>query len=261
MARKNDSLDRFVVFLAKRDGIDKLVKTFQYTSKMAHWYLLQKGNPELAARFKSWEVSSGLSRKCFRSGRFLTGFNAVRTTKYPNWRWQTLAVVGNSGEFVYFFFDHLTWFSRINLLDSKLADKFCYISAFGEAVSYICFTIQELTMLTRERNAEKQHLKDIEALVSGSKLDRETTSKKISEKRAAISVIRFQRAMRICAISSFAADFIIDLVELSPNPFVTHAITLGISGLTSAWTGCLGAFDKNPEGLGAIFRVYGLQSK
>ncbi|KAL2652619.1 hypothetical protein R1flu_020747 [Riccia fluitans] len=244
MARKNDSLDRFVVFLAKRDGIDKLVKTFQYTSKMAHWYLLQNGKPELAARWKNWEVSCGLSRKCFRTGRFLTGFNAIRTTQYPNWKWQALAVVGNSGEFIYFFFDHLTWVSRINLLDSKLADKFCYISAFGEAVSYICFTIQELTALTRERKAERQHLKEIEALLTGSQLDKETTSKKIREKRAAISVIRFQRVMRICAISSFAADFIIDLVELSPSPFVNHAITLGISGLTSAWTGWYRAWPR-----------------
>ncbi|ONK73775.1 uncharacterized protein A4U43_C04F35240 [Asparagus officinalis] len=33
----NDSVDKLVVFLAKRDGIDKLVKTFQYVSKLAHY--------------------------------------------------------------------------------------------------------------------------------------------------------------------------------------------------------------------------------
>ncbi|KAG6546883.1 hypothetical protein Mapa_011499 [Marchantia paleacea] len=244
MARKNDSLDRLVVFLAKRDGIDKLVKTFQYTSKMAHWYLLTRGNLALAQRAKNWEVSCGLSRKCFRTGRFLTGFNAIRTTQYENWKWQALAVLGNSGDFVYFFFDHLTWMSRVNLLDSKLADRFCYISAFGEAVSYVCFTVQELIMLTRERKAEKQHLKEIDALRSGSQLDIETTAKHIKQEQAAISRIRFQRVMRICALSAFASDFIIDMVELSPNPFVTHAVTLGLSGLTSAWTGWYRAWPR-----------------
>jgi hypothetical protein len=36
-ATTGDTLDKLVVFLPKRDGIDKLVKTFQYVSKLAHW--------------------------------------------------------------------------------------------------------------------------------------------------------------------------------------------------------------------------------
>ena len=52
-----DTLDKLVVFLAKRDGIDKLVKTFQYVSKLAHWGA-ESSRPEVARRAKSWETAS-----------------------------------------------------------------------------------------------------------------------------------------------------------------------------------------------------------
>ena len=41
---KEDFVDRLTVFLAKRDGIDKVVKTCQYVSRLAHWRLQDK-NP------------------------------------------------------------------------------------------------------------------------------------------------------------------------------------------------------------------------
>ncbi|CAM6115907.1 unnamed protein product [Calypogeia fissa] len=239
--RKHDFTDRLVVFLAKRDGIDKLVKTFQYSSKIVNWYLLTRGNTELAVRAKNWEVSCGLSRKCFRMGRFLTGYNTVRTTNYEDWRWQLLAVLSNSGEFVYFFFDHFTWLSRIGLLDKHLADRFCFISAFGEAFGYTFFIISDLIMLKKERIAERKYLKELDILLNGGKVDScsstLTITEQVKERKAAIAQIRFQRVMRIMATAANVADYIIDLGDIAPNPFVTHAITLGISGLTSAWTG------------------------
>jgi hypothetical protein len=239
--RKADLTDKWVVFLAKRDGIDKLVKTFQYTAKLGVWYMLQKDKPELAARLKNWEVSCGLSRKCFRIGRFLTGYSTVRTTTYPDWKWQLLAILSNSGEFVYFFFDHFTWLSRIGLLDKSLADRFCFISAFGESFGYTFFIISDLIMLKNERIAEKKYLKELDALLNVSKSESQALliplEEQVKAKKAAIAQIRFQRIIRISSIASNVADYIIDLNDLSPNPFVSHAITLGISGLTSAWTG------------------------
>ncbi|KAI3704933.1 hypothetical protein L1987_75162 [Smallanthus sonchifolius] len=63
----NDKVDKLVIFLAKRDGIDKLVKTFQYVSKLLVWHL-ETTNPIVAHRAKHCEVASGLSRKAFRTG-------------------------------------------------------------------------------------------------------------------------------------------------------------------------------------------------
>lgn len=55
---KDDSIDRLVTFLAKRDGIDKLVKTFQYIFKLLHWRLQHK-NPGKARDSSRRETLAG----------------------------------------------------------------------------------------------------------------------------------------------------------------------------------------------------------
>ena len=49
--------------------------------------------------------------------------------------------------------------------------------------------------------------------------------------------IRMDRVMRLMATAASAADLIICIAEVEPNPFCNHAVTLGISGLVSAWAG------------------------
>ncbi|KAJ6347640.1 hypothetical protein OIU76_004172 [Salix suchowensis] len=142
----NDTVDKLVIFLAKRDGIDKLVKTFQYVSKLARWQV-EASHPDVAQRFKQWEVASGLGRKAFRTGRFLTGFNALRRGPGSSPAFQILAVLANAGEMVYFFFDHFLWLSRIGTLDAKLAGRMSFISAFGESFGYVFFIIADLIMI------------------------------------------------------------------------------------------------------------------
>ena len=133
-----DTLDKLVVFLAKRDGIDKLVKTFQYVSKLAHWGAESSSLPELAQRAKSWETASGLSRKAFRSGRLLTGFNELRRgPPPPGDEFGALAVLANAGEMVYFFFDHFACLSRVGVLEPWLARRASYVSSFV-AMDVIC---------------------------------------------------------------------------------------------------------------------------
>ncbi|KAF2315804.1 hypothetical protein GH714_040343 [Hevea brasiliensis] len=139
----NDTVDKLVVFLAKRDGIDKLVKTFQYVSKLVHWRV-EATHPDIAQRFKQWEVASGLSRKAFRTGR--EGIRAERKL----------------------------------LVSSKEDSK-------------------------------------------GAKDN--------------IRKIRADRVMRFMSIAANTADLIIALADIEPNPFCNHAVTLGISGLVSAWAG------------------------
>jgi hypothetical protein len=43
--------------------------------------------------------------------------------------------------------------------------------------------------------------------------------------------------MATLAIAANVADLIIALADIEPNPFCCHALTLGISGLVSAWSG------------------------
>ncbi|XP_044505329.1 peroxisomal membrane protein 11B [Mangifera indica] len=217
----NDTVDKLVIFLAKRDGIDKLVKTFQYVSKLVHWHV-HATQPEIAQRFKHWEVSSGLSRKAFRTGRFLTGFNLLRRNPGSTPTLRLLAVLANAGEMVYWFFDHFLWLARIGTLDAKLAGRMSFISAFGESFGYIFFILSDFIIL-------KEGLKEERKLVS-SKED----SKEVKE---SLKKIRGDRVMRLMGVAANVADLIIALADIEPNPFCNHAVTLGISGLVSAWAG------------------------
>ncbi|GMI76621.1 peroxin 11B [Hibiscus trionum] len=219
----NDTVDKLVIFLAKRDGIDKLVKTFQYVSKLVNWQV-EATNPNLAHRFKQWEVASGLSRKAFRTGRFLTGFNALRRNPSSTPTFKSLAVLANAGEMVYFFFDHLLWLSRIGTLDAKLAKRMSFISAFGESFGYVFFIVSDLIVMKQGVEAERK-------LVA---LEKEEDSKEAKEK---IRKIRADRVMRLMAVAANVADLIIGLAEIEPNPFCNHPLSLGVSGLVSAWAG------------------------
>ncbi|KAG2329745.1 hypothetical protein Bca52824_000925 [Brassica carinata] len=216
-----DTVDRLVVFLAKRDGIDKLVKTFQYVAKLACWQV-EATRPEAAERFKKWEVASGLSRKAFRTGRSLTGFNALRRNPGATPVIRFLAVLANSGEMVYFFFDHFLWLSRIGTLDPKIAKKMSFISAFGESFGYVFFIIIDCIFI-------RQRLRSLKRLRTNNE-PKEEVSGKVSE-------IQGDIVMRMMGISANVADLIIALAEIQPNPFCNHTVTLGISGLVSAWAG------------------------
>ncbi|TMW98157.1 hypothetical protein EJD97_004428 [Solanum chilense] len=214
----NDTVDKLVIFLAKRDGIDKLVKTFQYVSKLVNWHV-ETTYPDLATRAKQWEVASGLSRKAFRTGRSLTGFNALRRSPGTTPGLRLLAVLANSGEMVYFFFDHFLWLARIGVIDGKYAKRMSFISAFGESVGYVFFVISDFILITRGLKAERKLL----------------IEEKDSEEE--IKKIRMDRIMRLMGVAANIADLIIALAEIEPNPFCNHTVTLGISGLVSAWAG------------------------
>ena len=212
-----------MIFLAKRDGIDKLVKTFQYVSKLANWRV-EVTHPDISKRFKNWEVASGLSRKAFRTGRFLTGFNALRRNPGSTLTLRLLAVLSNSGEMVYFFFDHFLWLSRIGTVDANLAKKMSFISAFGEAVGYVFFIIADFILLNEGLKAER-------------KLRSSEGKEKSEDNEKEIQKIKSDRIMRLMAVAANVADLIIALAEIEPNPFCNHTVSLGISGLVSAWAG------------------------
>ncbi|XP_030463396.2 peroxisomal membrane protein 11-4 [Syzygium oleosum] len=221
----NDSVDKLVIFLAKRDGIDKLVKTFQYVSKLVHWHA-EAARPDVARRAKNWEVASGLSRKAFRTGRFLTGFNSLRRSPGATPAFRLLGVLANAGEMVYFFFDHFLWLSRIGTLDAGLARRMSFVSAFGEAFGYIFFIAMDFIMLKEGLKLERKLRKE-----------KEKEAKEDDEAKERVAKIRADRVMRLMAVAANVADLVIAVADIEPNPFCNHAVALGISGLVSAWAG------------------------
>ncbi|KAM1141881.1 hypothetical protein ACFX2I_041796 [Malus domestica] len=217
----NDTVDKLAIFLAKRDGIDKLVKTFQYVSKLAHWHAEAK-NPENAQRAKQWEVAFGFCRKAFRTGRFLTGYNALRRIPGSTPTLRFLAVLANAWEMVYFCFDHFLWLSRIGTLSPNLAQNMNFISAFGESFGYVFFIVLDFIALKEGVEAEK-----VAAL----------EDKSAEMKSESLRKIRGDRVMRLMAVAANIADLVIGIADIEPNPFCNHAVTLEISGLVSAWSG------------------------
>ncbi|KAL1362476.1 hypothetical protein HN51_010724 [Arachis hypogaea] len=233
----NDTVDKLVIFLAKRDGIDKLVKTFQYVSKLVNYHV-ESTDSDMAKRFKNWEVASGLSRKAFRTGRFLTGFNALRRNPGSSNTLRLLAVLGNAGEMVYFFFDHFLWLSRIGTIDAKLAKKMSFISAFGESVGYIFFIIGDFILMRQGLKEEMKLKRRIRSSNDNSKNDeKESKGEEVEELKKRVQKIKGDRVMRLMAVAANVADLFIAVAEIEPNPFCNHTITLGISGLVSAWAG------------------------
>ncbi|XP_077234371.1 peroxin 11B [Tasmannia lanceolata] len=224
----NDTVDKLVIFLAKRDGIDKLVKTFQYVSKLVNWHV-ESTHPDIAHRAKQWEVASGLSRKAFRTGRFLTGFNTLRRSPGSTPVFRFLAVFANAGEMIYFFFDHFLWLSRVGVINANLAKRMSFISAFGEAFGYVFFIISDFIMIKEGLEAQR----NLQANMS----DKDCLSEKIAERKEKVGKIKADRVMRLMAVSANLADLVIALADIEPNPLCNHAVTLGISGLVSAWAG------------------------
>lgn len=222
-----DTVDKLVIFLAKRDGIDKVVKTMQYLGKLGH-YRLDSKNPLLAARYKNLEVAAGMARKAFRTGRSLAGFNLLRTAKFPDTTIQLLTILGTAGEMVYWFFDHFTWLSKMGVLDSDVAPRSAYISAFGESVWYIFFITVDVITIKRGMAAETSIKKLLETTV-------DEKEHKILKMR--LSAIKMQRIMSVMSIIAKTSDLFIALAVVDPNPFVCHTVTLGLSGLASAWAG------------------------
>lgn len=223
MNPRDDTVDKLIVFLAKRDGIDKLVKTLQYVSKLVH-HRAEPSNPPLARRAKLWETASGLSRKPFRVCRFLSGFNALRRSRGPTIPLRLLALLANSGEMVYFFFDHFLWLSRAGVLDPSLSSRLSFVSAFGEAFGYIFFILLDVIAIRKGLSEQRR-------LLSEEKVPAEVWDEEREK------AIRVDRVMRMMAIAANLADLLIAIAEIQPNPFCNHAVTLGICGLVSAWAG------------------------
>ena len=230
-SKQKDMIDKWVIFLAKRDGIDQVVKALQYAGKLAH-YGLEARSPALAARCKRLEVAAGQSRKVFRAGRSLTGLNALRKAGY----YWDLTVFGHSGEIVYWLFDHCTWLSQVGVLSPSAAATTLYISALGESVACVFFITIDTIALKRGLEAELGLRKQLAKLDSGW-VSSPTNAEQENLLRIKLRVVKMQRLMLAVSIVARVSDLLIALSVADPNPFVSHAVTLGLSGLASAWAG------------------------
>ncbi|KAJ1297515.1 hypothetical protein BS78_01G382200 [Paspalum vaginatum] len=116
-----DFLAHLEAYLARRDGVDKLLKISCYAARL----LLAAGPPlapAASARLRSFESSVGLSRKAFRVGKFVHSLNALRA-HYPHPP-PALALLAYGGEGVHHLVEQFAWLAEAGgLLPARLLQR------------------------------------------------------------------------------------------------------------------------------------------
>ncbi|KAG0500053.1 hypothetical protein HPP92_000125 [Vanilla planifolia] len=133
----SDFLLHLEAYLARRDGIDKLLKISRYAARIA---LASALPPEtLATRLKAFESSVGLSRKAFRLGKFVQDINAFRAAAAGSTSTVDLllSAAAYGGDGVYYFLEQLVWLSKTGLISPAIARRCEKISAWAELVGYV----------------------------------------------------------------------------------------------------------------------------
>ncbi|XP_018447339.2 peroxisomal membrane protein 11A [Raphanus sativus] len=130
--KPRDFLNHLETYLAKRDGVDKLLKISRYTTKL----LLASSLIPQTNRLKSFESNLGVSRKAFRLGKFVQDINSLRASRYHNSnRDLVIPILAYGGEGVYYFVEQFVWLSKSGLIDG--AKWLQRVSAWAELVGYV----------------------------------------------------------------------------------------------------------------------------
>lgn len=135
-AKHRDFFSHLEAYLAKRDGVDKLLKISRYASKVILASSVVQGNPALSLRLKSFESSVGLSRKAFRLGKFVQDLNALRNAHSDSKQDWFLSIIAYGGEGLYYFVEQFIWLSKSGLIDGKHSRNLQKISACAEFIGY-----------------------------------------------------------------------------------------------------------------------------
>jgi hypothetical protein len=132
-----DFLDHLEVYLAKRDGVDKLLKISRYATKIVLASSVLPETLTLTGRLKSFESSVGLSRKAFRLGKFVQDLNALKHSHFGSKQELVLSIVTYGGEGLYYFVEQFIWLSKSGLIDGKHSRNLQKISAWAEFIGYM----------------------------------------------------------------------------------------------------------------------------
>ncbi|KAL2455611.1 Peroxisomal membrane protein 11A [Abeliophyllum distichum] len=134
-----DFLTHLEIYLAKRDGVDKLLKISRYATKiiLASSVIPDTQKP-LIDRLRSFDSSVGISRKAFRLGKFVQDVNALRTTNFSSGYdlELVLCLIAYGGEGLYYFIEQFVWLGKAGLIDKKYLNKLQKMSAWCEFIGY-----------------------------------------------------------------------------------------------------------------------------
>ncbi|XP_058081191.1 peroxisomal membrane protein 11A [Magnolia sinica] len=171
-----DFLAHLESYLAKRDGVDKLLKISRYASKIILSSSLLPQSHPLYPRLKSFESSVGLSRKAFRLGKFVQDVNALRSAHLDSRHRAILAVLTYGGEGFYYFVEQFVWLSKSGLIDSRHSPGLQKVSAWAELIGYvgsISLKVIDLRGILEEEDWLRSRIEELQVAGGGAEKEAE----------------------------------------------------------------------------------------
>ncbi|XP_004499131.1 peroxisomal membrane protein 11A [Cicer arietinum] len=236
--KQRDFLTHAEAYLAKRDGIDKLLKICRYTTKLILASSFLASDPNLTQRLKSFESSVGVSRKAFRLGKFIQDLNALRNSHVDSKRELLLSLIAYGGEGFYYFIEQFVWLSKTGLIDSKRSKIFQKVSAYAEFVGYfgsVALKIRDLRIINEDEACLKSSI-EIGVLRGVGCEEEKIRSRKLREKK----LMKKVSIVQDLADGLMALDDILDGKGIFSKPILMSSAGL-LSALISThknWVNC-----------------------
>jgi Peroxisomal biogenesis factor 11 (PEX11) len=199
---RRDFLLHLEAYLARRDGVDKLLKISRYAAKIVLATPTRGGS--LAPRLQAFESSLGLSRKAFRLGKFIQDVNSLRFFSFSKTLCSSpvdllLAIVAFGGEGVYFFIEQLVWLAKAGLLPSEIAPPLQKLSTWSELIGYV----GSVALKTREMEKIKASIEAKKDEADDDEMDLERLNAKLELKKLSIVQDAADGVMALSDVKSF----------------------------------------------------------
>lgn len=223
-----DFSERLEAYLAKRDGVDKVLKIARYSAKIILASSVVSKDALLAKRLKDFDTSVGVSRKAFRLGKFIQDYNALKKVSLDS-KEGILEIVAYGGDGIYYFVEQFTWLIKTGLIDQRYSAKLQMISAWTELIGYCgSIAVKGLQISTLR---EKESI-----LASKSKISSVTREAQVSDKYAAeICQLREKQVLKVVSIIQDLADGLLALADIRDGKgTLSNPLLLASAGLLSA---------------------------
>ncbi|KAL6995650.1 Peroxisomal membrane protein 11A [Sarracenia purpurea var. burkii] len=226
-SKNRDFLIHLEAYLAKRDGVDKLLKISRYATKIILASSLLPETLPLTRRLKSFESSVGISRKAFRLGKFVQDVNALRNSRFDTQEELVLSVIAYGFEGLYYFVEQFVWLVKSGLVDGKHSRNLQKISAWAEFVGYVGSIGLKIRDLKRIAEDEACLRTSIEIAI--------TRGDWYGEEEAKILKLREKKFMKKLSVVQDLADGLMALADIRDGKGRLSApVLISSAGLLSA---------------------------
>ncbi|KAK4352008.1 hypothetical protein RND71_027526 [Anisodus tanguticus] len=225
--KNRDFLIHLEAYLAKRDGVDKLLKISRYASKIILTSSVIPESLPLSRRLKSFESNVGVSRKAFRLGKFVQDVNALRLTPVSSKQELILLILAYGGEGLYYFVEQFVWLGKSGLIDKKNLNNLQKISAWCEFIGYIGSLSLKIKELRNINEDEECLLSTIEvSIIRGIGY---------AEEEEKLRKLRLKKLMKRLSVIQDFADGLMALADIRDGKgLLSGPLLLSSAGLLSA---------------------------